>query len=252
MLWIFSGENLSRLLYFYLPLCIIWAINVLLFVLTIRRIIQLQHELKVMLKNESARHQRKLNKDKEKYAQKYWLELIEQSQRIIYSFHLHLLFLFLFLFRYLFSFLMYLRLSMLMGITWVMEGISYFTSQGSPYFLLTDIWNCAQGVLIFVLFVLKRRVFKLIRKRWNCCMDEQQVAAIADDVRTRETTFAWRSYIFFAPATIVVVVAAFQNQHPNRTSQFYLVSFFVQCTISWCVCVRLSKDQIFVLFHTYN
>lgn len=63
-----SGENLSRLLYFYLPLCIIWAINVLFFILTVRRIIQLHHELKVMLKNESSRHQRKLNKDKEKYA----------------------------------------------------------------------------------------------------------------------------------------------------------------------------------------
>lgn len=62
-----SGENLSRLLYFYLPLCIVWAINVLFFALTVRRIIQLQYELKVMLKNESSRHQRKLNKDKEKY-----------------------------------------------------------------------------------------------------------------------------------------------------------------------------------------
>lgn len=69
-----SGENLSRLLYFYLPLCIIWAINVLLFALTVRRILQLQHELKVMLKNESSRHQRKLNKDKEKYTRKSnWL-----------------------------------------------------------------------------------------------------------------------------------------------------------------------------------
>lgn len=59
--------NLSRLLYFYLPLCIIWAINVTFFLLTVRRIISLQLELKAMLQNESSRHQRKLNKDKEKY-----------------------------------------------------------------------------------------------------------------------------------------------------------------------------------------
>lgn len=64
---VLPGEMLSRLLYFYLPLCIVWAINVLFFGLTVRRIILLQNELKVMLKNESSRHQRKLNKDKEKY-----------------------------------------------------------------------------------------------------------------------------------------------------------------------------------------
>lgn len=77
---------------------------------------------------------------------------------------------------------------MLMGVTWIAEGISYFASQGSPYFLITDIWNCAQGVLIFVLFVLKRRVLKLIRKRFGCC-EEQKNAAIIDEMKTRETTF---------------------------------------------------------------
>lgn len=35
---------------------------------------QLQHELKVMLKNESSRHQRKLNKDKEKYAHNHRID----------------------------------------------------------------------------------------------------------------------------------------------------------------------------------
>lgn len=47
-----------------------------------------------------------------------------------------------------------------------MEGISYFLSPESPYFMLTDMWNCAQGVMIFVLFVLKRRVLRLIKKRF--------------------------------------------------------------------------------------
>lgn len=69
-----------------------------------------------------------------------------------------------------------------------MEGISYFASPGSSYFLLTDIWNCAQGVLIFVLFVLKRRILQLIRKRCGCC-DEQKNAATIDETKTRETTF---------------------------------------------------------------
>lgn len=66
MIFNYLENQTSRLLYFYLPLCIIWAINVTFFLLTVRQIIRLQYELKAMLQNESARHQRKLNRDKEK------------------------------------------------------------------------------------------------------------------------------------------------------------------------------------------
>lgn len=58
-----------------------------------------------------------------------------------------------------------------MGVTWSMEPLSWAISPESKYFILTDICNTLQGVLIFVLFVLKRHVFRLIKKRFvfiNC------------------------------------------------------------------------------------
>lgn len=53
-----------------------------------------------------------------------------------------------------------------MGVTWSMEIISFLISPQSNFFLLTDICNTIQGVLIFVLFVMKRRVMRLIKKRF--------------------------------------------------------------------------------------
>lgn len=65
-----------------------------------------------------------------------------------------------------YSFTLYLRLFIVMGVTWSMEGISFLISKNSDFFLLTDICNTIQGVLIFVLFVMKRRVLRLIKKRF--------------------------------------------------------------------------------------
>lgn len=60
---------------------------------------------------------------------------------------------------------MYLRLASMMGITWLMEAIS-FVSPDSTFFMITDILNALLGVIIFMLFVLNRRVMHLIKKRF--------------------------------------------------------------------------------------
>lgn len=79
---------------------------------------------------------------------------------------------------------------MLMGVTWVMEGVSYFVSHDSLCFLLTDIWNCSQGIFIFILFVLKRRVLRLMKKRFVCgCFDDDNSGTTNEDFRTKETSF---------------------------------------------------------------
>lgn len=75
-------------------------------------------------------------------------------------------FYFWFFLLFIFSFTLYLRLFIVMGVTWSMEAISFFISAESDFFLLTDICNTIQGVLIFVLFVMKRRIFRLIKKRF--------------------------------------------------------------------------------------
>lgn len=53
-----------------------------------------------------------------------------------------------------------------MGVTWSMEAISFFISRDSMLFIIFDLCNTIQGVVIFILFVLKRRIFKLIKNRF--------------------------------------------------------------------------------------
>lgn len=65
-----------------------------------------------------------------------------------------------------------MRLFMVMGIFWILEVISFLVAHNSLLFIVSDVWNCLQGVFIFVLFVMKRRVNRLIKERlvklyWN-------------------------------------------------------------------------------------
>lgn len=130
------------------------------FVLTALKIRKVQQDLKrVTSQEEGARHQSKFNRDKDKYGKPF----IRRSLIDIY-----------FSPSIGYSFTLYLRLFIVMGVTWSMEGISFLISPESDFFLLTDICNTIQGLLIFVLFVMKRRVLRLIKKRFvyvsnTCC-----------------------------------------------------------------------------------
>lgn len=66
-----------------------------------------------------------------------------------------------------------MRLFIVTGVTWIAQAI-WFLANNDAIFSLMDILNCAQGLLIFVLFVLKRRVLRLIKKKfvriiYNAC-----------------------------------------------------------------------------------
>lgn len=54
-----------------------------------------------------------------------------------------------------------------MGISWVFEGISFLISpdNDTQLFAVFDVWNCLQGPIIFVSFIMRRRVLLLISKR---------------------------------------------------------------------------------------
>lgn len=51
-----------------------------------------------------------------------------------------------------------------MGLSWGMESISWFLPN-SYAFYVSDILNCLQGFIIFLLFVWKPKVKKLIVRR---------------------------------------------------------------------------------------
>lgn len=61
---------------------------------------------------------------------------------------------------------MYARLFVIAGITWILEVVSFLVSAYSTIFFISDIWNCLQGVFIFVLLVMRRRVLQLIKERY--------------------------------------------------------------------------------------
>ncbi|EFN83825.1 G-protein coupled receptor Mth2 [Harpegnathos saltator] len=67
-------------------------------------------------------------------------------------------------------FVMNIKLFVVMGMSWVCEVVSFFLKRyhvdwQDAIFYVTDVFNCLQGLLIFILFVLKSRVYLALRKR---------------------------------------------------------------------------------------
>uniref|UniRef100_A0A182N959 G-protein coupled receptors family 2 profile 2 domain-containing protein n=1 Tax=Anopheles dirus TaxID=7168 RepID=A0A182N959_9DIPT len=124
-----SEERLIGFLYMYLPLLVLVGANVLFFAVTAVRIYRMEQATASALSGESRRHT-KYEKD-----------------------------------RYRFS--LYLRLFIIMGVTWTMEIITWAVGGGTWLIYLVDICNCLTGVFIFVLFVWKQKVKELLLKRFG-------------------------------------------------------------------------------------
>ena len=61
---------------------------------------------------------------------------------------------------------LYLKLFIVMGVNWIMEVISW--AAGGPEYLwyITDLGNILQGVLIFIIFVCKQRVRRILVRKF--------------------------------------------------------------------------------------
>lgn len=76
------------------------------------------------------------------------------------------------------KFIMNVKLFIVMGLSWIGEIISSMFENYAPFkyqnqvFYPTDICNCIQGLLIFMLFVVKHRVYQALRKRLG--LDEKE------------------------------------------------------------------------------
>ncbi|XP_036144151.1 G-protein coupled receptor Mth2-like [Monomorium pharaonis] len=68
-------------------------------------------------------------------------------------------------------FIMNIKLFVVMGMSWICEVLSFFVTKYLDenwhyvFFYTSDVFNCLQGLLIFILFVLKRRVYQALRRR---------------------------------------------------------------------------------------
>lgn len=57
-----------------------------------------------------------------------------------------------------------------MGINWSMEIVSWLFNDTAPDYVwyLTDLTNTLQGLIIFIIFVWKKKIKRLLLKRFGC------------------------------------------------------------------------------------
>ncbi|XP_045536764.1 G-protein coupled receptor Mth2 isoform X1 [Papilio machaon] len=118
----------SKLLYLYGPMFILFVANIIFFVMTALKIAHIKQQTAVLNSKESAMHDHH-RKDK---------------QRL----------------------LLYLKLFTVMGINWILEVISALYPDADYIWMFTDAYNLLIGVTIFIIFVCKRKIFHLIKKRF--------------------------------------------------------------------------------------
>ncbi|XP_014095729.3 G-protein coupled receptor Mth2 [Bactrocera oleae] len=62
----------------------------------------------------------------------------------------------------------FLRLFLVMGVSWILEVFTYlFANNNSFIIVIINTLNASQGIILFIVLVLKRRVLILLKNRWN-------------------------------------------------------------------------------------
>ncbi|CAB3261606.1 unnamed protein product [Arctia plantaginis] len=126
---------LSDLVYFFTPVLVLVVCNVIFFAVTAYRIRSIRQETAILKSSESSRSD-KLKRDKQRYG-------------------------------------LYLKLFMVMGVNWTVELVSFAVGGSNWYWIVTDISNIGLGVLVFFIFVWKKKVRNLVRKRFNITLGKR-------------------------------------------------------------------------------
>ncbi|XP_035904477.1 uncharacterized protein LOC118508837 [Anopheles stephensi] len=124
---LFKGEQFVAFLYLYLPLILLVSANLFFFIRTAIKINKIERTTAAALQGESGRHSKYTN-ERNRYG-------------------------------------LYVRLFVVMGVTWTFEFITWIADSQHWMALVTDVCNCISGVFIFFLFVWKRKVWKLLQQR---------------------------------------------------------------------------------------
>lgn len=64
-------------------------------------------------------------------------------------------------------FLLYLKLFLLMGVTWTFEIVSWSIYQSNVIWYATDFINVLRGLCIFVLFCMKKKIIYLLKTKFS-------------------------------------------------------------------------------------
>ncbi|XP_061383722.1 G-protein coupled receptor Mth2-like isoform X5 [Danaus plexippus] len=124
----------SKLIYLYGPMVILWFANLIFFILTAVKITQIKKQTSVLKSRESATHDRQNT----------------ERQSLYYFSRLFL----------------YAKLFVVMGVNWLLEVISALYPKADEFWRFTDAYNVLIGLIIFIIFVCKRKIFRLMKKRY--------------------------------------------------------------------------------------
>ncbi|XP_054731511.1 G-protein coupled receptor Mth2-like isoform X1 [Anastrepha obliqua] len=130
-------DDWSAMIYFHGPCLLLIIFNITIFFVTAKKIYSIRKELQKFAQGEESRR-----------------HLRSQQNEIN-------------LMNY-FSVWLFFRMFIVMGIGWLLEIIGYIVGDRSDYaiiFALADIYNASQGLIIFVLLVMKKKVLLLIKRR---------------------------------------------------------------------------------------
>lgn len=121
------SDNLSNVVHFVTPLLITSIANIIFFILTARHCIRVKQEINRM-QSRNCEMAKKFEADKSK-------------------------------------FMVTLKLFLVMGVAWSSEFISGIIHREKYFWYVADYINALYGIPIFIIFVLKRNVFELIKTK---------------------------------------------------------------------------------------
>ncbi|KAG5871505.1 hypothetical protein JTB14_018184 [Gonioctena quinquepunctata] len=144
----FVKDGWPIFMYFYFPMMLVMIVNLILFILTGMKIYRTKKESAVLNRSESRIHHYENHKQ---------------------------------------QFKLYLTLFFAMGINWSTEFITWALKEHIPQEVvyLTDGINVLYGILIFFIFVFKRRILLSLKKRYYYCIGKPHLAH--ESSRTRKT-----------------------------------------------------------------
>ncbi|XP_055605584.1 G-protein coupled receptor Mth2-like [Uranotaenia lowii] len=136
--------------YLYLPMLLLVFANVIFFAVTAIRIARIQRETSVVVRRGESKRHSKLDNDRDRFG-------------------------------------LYMRLFIVMGVTWSLEVISWAVDNIGWMFYVSDVCNCIQGFLIFMLFVWKQKVKRLIYKKFGIPLGGERAEGSLSTCSTRTT-----------------------------------------------------------------
>jgi len=155
----YLSDYVARWAYIYGPILFLIIINVVLFVMVAVTLVKQKRELARVLQNNESQSQaggaakKKSSQDRER--------LVETSLELVMNLTLSSI-------RvcvigvFFCSALLCGKLFLVMGITWLMEVLSFVIGATCYAWLATDLMNCLRGFFIFMIFVKKKDVIKKV------------------------------------------------------------------------------------------